>query len=78
MEGMRISWAGDRLDHLNYKVDALSVRVDALSVRVDELSRRMDDGFKELRGELSALQRTMIVALVALFASQIGLIVAQL
>ncbi len=71
MENMRISWTADRLDHLNYKVDALGERVD-------ELARRMDDGFKELRGEISALQRTMIVALVALFASQIGLIVTQL
>lgn len=75
---MRISWTDDRIDHLNYKVDLLGERVDALGARVDELARRMDDGFKELRGEISALQRTMIVALVALFASQIGLIVTQL
>lgn len=57
---MRVSWTDDRLDDLSKKVD--------------DLGRRMDDGFRELRLELSAMQRTMITALVALFAAQIGLI----
>jgi hypothetical protein len=64
MESMRISWTDDRLDDLSKKVD--------------DLGRRMDDGFRELRGEISSMQRMMIAALVALFASQIGLIVTQL
>lgn len=60
MEGMRLSWTDDRLDDLSKKVD--------------DLGRRMDDGFRELRTEINAMQRTMITALAALFASQIGLI----
>jgi len=78
METVRESWTDERLDHLNYKVDVLAERVD-------ELGRRMDEGFKELRGEIGAMQRTMVqfasvmvAALMGVFAAQIGLIVSQL
>ena len=44
--------------------------------RLDDLARRMDTGFSEVKGEirdlrseLSALQRTMVIGFVTLFAS---------
>lgn len=68
---MREGWTDERLDDLNQKVD--------------ELGWRMDDGFREMRAELSAVQRSMIqfasvmiAGLIGLFAAQIGLIATQI
>jgi hypothetical protein len=53
--------------------------------RLDDLNRRVDEGFRELRGEIGALQGTilqvgggMIAAFVALMAAVLGLIATQL
>jgi len=59
MLNMREAWTDERLDDLNAKVDALS--------------RRVDEGFRELRGEISAMQRTMIQFAAGLIASQVGI-----
>jgi hypothetical protein len=64
METVRKAWTDERLDDLSRKVDALS--------------GRMDDGFRELRGEISAMQRTMIQFAAVLLAAQIGMIASQL
>ena len=53
--------------------------------RLDDLNRRVDEGFRELRGEIGSLQRTiiqvgggMIAAFVALMAAVLGLMATQL
>ena len=53
--------------------------------RLDDLNGRVDEGFRELRGEIGSLQRTiiqvgggMIAAFVALMAAVLGLIATQL
>lgn len=82
METVRDAWTDERLDAFSERVDwrmnRLETRMDRLETRMDRLETRMDEGFKELRGEISAFQRAMILALVAIFASQMGLIAAQL
>jgi hypothetical protein len=42
----REAWTDERLDDLNQ--------------RVGSLDRRMEDGFREVRGEIAALHRTVI------------------
>ncbi|HEX2096322.1 MAG TPA: hypothetical protein VHF50_03020 [Solirubrobacterales bacterium] len=64
METVREAWTDERLDDLSKKVD--------------DLGRRMDEGFRELRGEISAMQRTMIQFAAVLLAAQIGMIASQL
>lgn len=61
---MRESWTDERLDDLNHKVD--------------ELGRRVDDGFRELRSEVNAMQRTMIQFAAVLVAALVGVIATQL
>ena len=58
MESMREAWTDERLDDLNG--------------RVGELGRRMDEGFKELRVEMSALQRLMIQLTAGIIAAQLA------
>jgi hypothetical protein len=60
MEAVRSRWTDERLDDLNHKVD--------------DLGRRMDDGFRELRTEMGANQRTMTHLVGALIAAQVGVI----
>lgn len=61
---MRSTWTDSRLDDFKTVVDS---RFDGLDRRVDELSQRMDAGFarvdgdlRELRGEIGALNRTIL------------------
>ena len=68
---MRSTWTDSRLDHLNG--------------RVSDLADRMDGEFREIRGEIGALQRMiiqvgggMIAAVVGLMAAILGLIATQL
>jgi len=68
---MRIAWTDSRLDDLND--------------RVSDLADRMDRGFTEMRGEIGALQRTVILvggsliaAFVGIMAAVIGLVATQL
>jgi hypothetical protein len=68
---MRSTWTDSRLDDLNG--------------RVSDLADRMDAEFHEVRGEIGALQRTiiqigggMIAAVVGLMAAILGLIATQL
>jgi len=72
---VRESWTDERLDAFGEGVDW---RMETFEARMDRLETRMDEGFKELREEISAFHRAMIMALVALFASQVGLIATQL
>jgi hypothetical protein len=53
MESMRSTWTDSRLDDLNGRVDELGHRMDAGFARVDSHIR-------ELRGEVGALNRTII------------------
>lgn len=69
---MREAWTDERLDDFARNVDQ----------RFDRLEGKMEDGFRELRKEMNAMQRSMvqftgvlIAALIALFSAQIGLIV---
>lgn len=64
METVRARWTDERLDDLNGKVD--------------DLARRMDEGFHELRGEMNAMQRTMIQLAAVTIAALVGLTVTQL
>jgi hypothetical protein len=57
-----------------------SMRSTWTDSRLDDLNRRVDEGFRELRGEIGSLQRTiiqvgggMIAAFVALMAAVLGL-----
>ncbi len=72
---MREAWTDERLDDFARNVDQ----------RFDRLEGKMEDGFRELRKELSAMQRTMIqfaavlvAALVGVIATQLGLILTQI
>jgi hypothetical protein len=71
MESMRATWTDSRLDDLNR--------------RVSDLADRMDSDFREVRGEIGSLQRTiiqvgggMIAAFVGLMAAVLGLMATQL
>jgi len=79
---MRSTWTDSRLDDFASRTDS---RFGELNDRVDSLSERMDEGFRELRGELSAMQRTMVqttvalvVAMLAAFGGMAGLIATQI
>jgi hypothetical protein len=64
MESMRSTWTDSRLDDLNG--------------RVSNLADRMDDEFREVRGEIGALHRTLIQFGAAMIAAFVGLIAAVL
>jgi hypothetical protein len=79
---MRSTWTDSRLDDFANRTDS---RFHELNGRVDNLSEHVNMGFRELRGELSALQRTMVQTTVALavgmlagFGGLAGLIATQL
>jgi hypothetical protein len=79
---MRSTCTDSRLDDFANRTDS---RLNELNGRVNELSGRMDEGFRELRGELSTLQRTMVQTTVALavgmlagFGGLAGLIATQI
>jgi formiminotetrahydrofolate cyclodeaminase len=62
-----------------------SMRSTWTDSRLDDLNRHVDEGFRELRGEIGSLQRTivqvgggMIAAFVALMAAVLGLMTTQL
>jgi len=64
MKSMRKSWTDSRLDDFAAQTDR---RFDAVDQRFDDLERRMDAGFnridtdiREMRGEIGALQRTIL------------------
>lgn len=71
----RSTWTDSRLDDFANRTDA----------RFDTIERRMDEGFREMRGDLSDLRRTMVQTTVALavgmlagFGGLAGLIATQL
>jgi hypothetical protein len=75
MLNMRESWTDERLDDFARNVDQ----------RFDRLEGKMEEGFRELRKEISAMQRAMIqsaavlvAALAGVIATQLGLILTQL
>lgn len=66
----RESWTDERLNDLNQ--------------RVDKLDQRMEVGFREVRGEVSTLQRTMvqlffgtIATMIVGFGGTIATVIAQ-
>ncbi|MBA3865178.1 MAG: hypothetical protein H0X42_02335 [Solirubrobacterales bacterium] len=82
MESMRATWTDSRLDDFAAHTDR---RFDDLNGRVDRLAVRVEEGFREIREEIGALERTIIqvggallAALVVLLAAMLGLIVTQL
>ncbi len=80
METVRDKWTDERLDDLNRKVDWLGHRMDD---GFRDLRTEMNARLERIDTRLDAMQRTMIqfagvmiAALIALFAAQIGVIVA--
>lgn len=72
---VREAWTDDRLDDFARNVDQ----------RFDRLESKVEEGFRELRKEMNAMQRSMIqfsaamiAALFGLVATQLGLILTQL
>ena len=63
---MRSTWTDSRLDDFALETGR----------HFDTLERRMDEGFREVRGEIGALQRTIIQAGVAIFGALLGVILA--
>lgn len=79
---MRATWTDSRLDEFANRTDR---RFDDLEHRMDVGFARVGHDFRELRGEIGALRRTiiqigggLIVAILALMAAVIGLIATQL
>jgi hypothetical protein len=82
MEAMRSTWTDSRLDDFASRTDR---RFDDLEHRMESGFARVDHEFREVRGEIGALQRTiiqigggMIAAILGLVAALIGLIATQL
>jgi hypothetical protein len=68
MESMRSTWTDSRLDDFAVNTDR----------RFDTLERRIDEGFREVRGEISSLQRTIIGVGGGVIAAIMGVIATQL
>jgi hypothetical protein len=68
MESMRSTWTDSRLDDFAANTDR----------RFDTLERRLDEGFREVRGEISTLQRTIIGVGGGVIAAIMGVIATQL
>jgi hypothetical protein len=79
MEAMRSTWTDSRLDDFAVRTDR---RFDDLERRMDMGFARMDDEFRELRGEVGALQRTIIQVggglIGTLIVAALGVITTQL
>jgi hypothetical protein len=82
---VRQNWSDDRVDGLERKVDEGFRHVDQQFEQVDKRFDRLEDGIRELRTELSAMQRSMVqfavvfaAALAGLVATQLGLILTQI
>jgi hypothetical protein len=78
MESMRSTWTDSRLDdfaaHTDKRFDAVDKRFDAVDRRFD----RVDQEIRVLRGEIGALQRTIIQVGGGLIAAVVGVILTQL
>ncbi len=79
---MRATWTDSRLDELANRTDR---RFDDLEHRMDVGFSRVERDFREVRGEIGALRRTiiqigggMILAILCLMAAIVGLIATQL
>ncbi len=79
---MRATWTDSRLDDFAARTDQ---RFDDLGWRMDTGFARVDQEFREVRGEIGALQRTIIqvggaiaAGVVALMAAVLGLVATQL
>jgi hypothetical protein len=82
MKSMRSTWTDSRLDDLANRTDS---RLDDLANRMDAGFARVDGDLRDLRGEMSAMQRTMVQTTVALavgmlagFGGLAGLIATQI
>jgi hypothetical protein len=63
MDSVREAWTDERLDDLNH--------------RVDEGFREMREEFRAVRGEMSAMYRTMTVTMITGFSGLAALIITQ-
>jgi hypothetical protein len=63
MDSVREAWTDERLDDLNH--------------RVDEGFREMREEFRVVRGEMSAMYRTMTVTMITGFSGLAALIITQ-
>jgi hypothetical protein len=82
MEAVRQSWTDDRLDDFSRRMDE---RFDHFEREMASGFERVDADIRELRGDVNALQRTMIqvgggliAANLTLMAAVLGLMVTQL
>jgi hypothetical protein len=82
MESMRATWTDSRLDDFASRTDR---RFDDLEHRMEAGFARVDHEFREVRGEIGALNRTiiqvgggMIAAILGLMAAVVGLLATQL
>lgn len=82
MELTRSTWTDSRLDDFAVNTDR---RFDGLERQMGVGFKRVDDDLREIRGELSSIQRTMvhvgaglIGSQLAITATMVGLIVTQL
>ena len=62
----RESWTDERLDDLTARVDS---GFDDVKGEVRDLRREMNDRFNSVDNRFDAMQRTMIIGFVTLFAS---------
>ncbi|HEU5063255.1 MAG TPA: hypothetical protein VFT79_08920 [Solirubrobacterales bacterium] len=83
---VRERWTDERLDEAFGRIDAdireLRVEVKRGFERVDKRFERVDDKFDAVLSEMNtrfdAMQRTMIIGFVTLFASIVGCVVGAL
>jgi hypothetical protein len=60
MEAVRSTWTDSRLDDLNLRVDGIRDDVRDLRGELKDVRSEMHAGFREVRGEISDLKRTII------------------
>jgi hypothetical protein len=82
---VRQNWSDDRIDSFDREVDEGFRHVDERFEQVDKRFDRLEDGIRELRTEMSAMQRSMVqfavvfsTALAGLVVTQLGLILTQI
>lgn len=77
---MRSTWTDSRLDDFaaetGRRFDGLEARFDRVDKRIATVEERLDTGFREVRGEIAGLQRTMVYCFVSLSTAMLAGFVA--
>lgn len=68
----------DRMDRIDERFDQVDARFDRVDARLDRIETTMDAGFREIRGELAAINARMFNAAVAMIAAMLSIFVALL